>query len=184
MASQQCSPSPVCTWPAARQHARAALLQSTAFLLLSSRRLGLLGWRLGSALRTGSKACRAAAATPPRATGRRAACLLRSAACLHTAAGVPFNVVGKTIHSVADKHKFGVVRMFVGHGVGTVFHAYPHILHFRCAAVPCLLWVDHGACTAVHLPTLPASTGAIAGAWPGLGLSCRSRVPALLPLAA
>lgn len=49
----------------------------------------------------------------------------------HLAAGVPFNQIGKTIHSVADRHRFGVVRMFVGHGVGTVFHAYPHINHFR-----------------------------------------------------
>ncbi|GAB4816876.1 hypothetical protein N2152v2_003922 [Parachlorella kessleri] len=45
--------------------------------------------------------------------------------------GVPFNVIGKTIHAIADRHKYGVVRMFVGHGVGTVFHAYPHIMHHR-----------------------------------------------------
>lgn len=30
----------------------------------------------------------------------------------------------------ADKFRFGVVRQFVGHGVGRVFHADPVILHF------------------------------------------------------
>jgi hypothetical protein len=30
----------------------------------------------------------------------------------------------------ADKFKFGVVRHFVGHGVGKVFHAEPVVLHF------------------------------------------------------
>ncbi|KAG7011197.1 Methionine aminopeptidase 1D, chloroplastic/mitochondrial, partial [Cucurbita argyrosperma subsp. argyrosperma] len=36
---------------------------------------------------------------------------------------------GRSDH--ADKHRFGVVRQFVGHGVGRVFHADPVILHFR-----------------------------------------------------
>ncbi|KAM1502330.1 hypothetical protein ACFXTO_027687 [Malus domestica] len=31
----------------------------------------------------------------------------------------------------ADKNRYGVVRQFVGHGVGRVFHADPVILHFR-----------------------------------------------------
>lgn len=30
----------------------------------------------------------------------------------------------------ADKFRLGVVRQFVGHGVGRVFHADPVILHF------------------------------------------------------
>lgn len=45
--------------------------------------------------------------------------------------GVEYNKIGKTIHDHADKFKFGVVRQFVGHGVGQVFHADPIILHFR-----------------------------------------------------
>lgn len=45
--------------------------------------------------------------------------------------GVPYNMIGKTIHDVADKHKYGVVRDFVGHGVGKVFHAAPTVLHYR-----------------------------------------------------
>lgn len=44
---------------------------------------------------------------------------------------MPFNTIGKAIHAVGDKYKYGVVKMFVGHGVGTVFHAFPHILHYR-----------------------------------------------------
>ncbi|EHA8587476.1 Methionine aminopeptidase [Cocos nucifera] len=47
------------------------------------------------------------------------------------APGVEFNQIGKTIHDHADKFQFGVVRQFVGHGVGQVFHADPVILHFR-----------------------------------------------------
>jgi methionyl aminopeptidase len=32
---------------------------------------------------------------------------------------------------VAQKHKLTVVRDFIGHGVGTVFHAAPEVLHHR-----------------------------------------------------
>mmetsp|Transcript_10529 Transcript_10529/g.18063 ORF Transcript_10529/g.18063 Transcript_10529/m.18063 type:complete len:374 (-) Transcript_10529:60-1181(-) len=45
--------------------------------------------------------------------------------------GVPFKSIGKAIHDHADKHKMGVVRSFVGHGVGKVFHAGPAVLHYR-----------------------------------------------------
>ncbi|CAI0429849.1 unnamed protein product [Linum tenue] len=31
----------------------------------------------------------------------------------------------------ADRHRYGVVRTFVGHGVGRVFHADPVVLHYR-----------------------------------------------------
>ncbi|XP_011006608.1 PREDICTED: methionine aminopeptidase 1D, chloroplastic/mitochondrial-like [Populus euphratica] len=31
----------------------------------------------------------------------------------------------------ADKYRYGVVRHFVGHGVGRVFHADPVVQHFR-----------------------------------------------------
>ncbi|OAY73450.1 Methionine aminopeptidase 1D, chloroplastic/mitochondrial [Ananas comosus] len=63
------------------------------------------------------------------------------------APGVEVNRIGKTIHSGnkvivsltnqvfssdhADKFRFGVVRQFVGHGVGRVFHADPVVLHYR-----------------------------------------------------
>eukprot|EP00193_Tetraselmis_chui_P008747 CAMPEP_0177760712 /NCGR_PEP_ID=MMETSP0491_2-20121128/5412_1 /TAXON_ID=63592 /ORGANISM="Tetraselmis chuii, Strain PLY429" /LENGTH=377 /DNA_ID=CAMNT_0019276627 /DNA_START=132 /DNA_END=1265 /DNA_ORIENTATION=- len=46
-------------------------------------------------------------------------------------AGAPFNKIGTAIQNVADKHKYGVVRNFVGHGVGRTFHSAPTILHYR-----------------------------------------------------
>ncbi|KAH9616118.1 hypothetical protein KSS87_012836 [Heliosperma pusillum] len=45
--------------------------------------------------------------------------------------GVEYKKIGKTIHDHADKYRYGVVRQFVGHGVGRVFHADPVIQHFR-----------------------------------------------------
>ncbi|EFJ17369.1 hypothetical protein SELMODRAFT_154620 [Selaginella moellendorffii] len=45
--------------------------------------------------------------------------------------GVEFKKIGRTIHDVADKFKYGVVKRFVGHGIGTIFHCAPSILHFR-----------------------------------------------------
>lgn len=45
--------------------------------------------------------------------------------------GVEFKKIGKTINDYADKFKYGVVRHFVGHGVGTIFHSAPTVLHFR-----------------------------------------------------
>ncbi|RLM80326.1 Methionine aminopeptidase 1D, chloroplastic/mitochondrial [Panicum miliaceum] len=47
------------------------------------------------------------------------------------APGVEIKRIGRTIQDHADKFKFGVVRHFVGHGVGKVFHAAPVVLHFR-----------------------------------------------------
>ncbi|KAE8655144.1 Methionine aminopeptidase 1D [Hibiscus syriacus] len=47
------------------------------------------------------------------------------------APGVEFKKIGKTIHDHADKFGYGVVRQFVGHGVGRVFHADPVVQHFR-----------------------------------------------------
>lgn len=44
---------------------------------------------------------------------------------------VPFNKIGETIHAIADSEKLGVVKEFVGHGVGRVFHSNPVILHCR-----------------------------------------------------
>lgn len=45
--------------------------------------------------------------------------------------GVELKKIGKTIHDHADKYRYGVVRQFVGHGVGRVFHADPVVLHYR-----------------------------------------------------
>ncbi|KAF7130857.1 hypothetical protein RHSIM_Rhsim10G0119200 [Rhododendron simsii] len=47
------------------------------------------------------------------------------------APGVEYKKIGKTIQDHADIHRYGVVRQFVGHGVGRVFHADPVIMHYR-----------------------------------------------------
>jgi len=47
------------------------------------------------------------------------------------APGVPYRAIGDAISDVADRHGYGVVRDFIGHGVGRVFHAAPQVLHYR-----------------------------------------------------
>jgi methionyl aminopeptidase len=47
------------------------------------------------------------------------------------APGVRFAEIGSAIQKVADSYGYASSKSFVGHGVGTVFHAYPHILHYR-----------------------------------------------------
>ena len=37
----------------------------------------------------------------------------------------------QVIHDMADRHKVGVVRDFVGHGVGWAFHSSPIVHHTR-----------------------------------------------------
>ena len=44
--------------------------------------------------------------------------------------GRPFNVIGKAIQEHADANGFGVVRAFVGHGIGEQFHTDLHVLHY------------------------------------------------------
>jgi methionyl aminopeptidase len=43
--------------------------------------------------------------------------------------GVPLAKIGDVCQAVAQKHKLTVVRDFIGHGVGTVFHAAPEVMH-------------------------------------------------------
>jgi hypothetical protein len=50
--------------------------------------------------------------------------------------GVPIKELGRTIHAVGDKYGYGVVKTFVGHGVGTVFHSWPHVSHHRWVPAP------------------------------------------------
>ncbi|KAF8072774.1 MAP1D [Scenedesmus sp. PABB004] len=45
--------------------------------------------------------------------------------------GVPFRAIGHAIHRVADAAGLGLVRDFVGHGIGRAFHAAPAVLHHR-----------------------------------------------------
>jgi methionyl aminopeptidase len=44
--------------------------------------------------------------------------------------GRPFNAIGRAIQSHAEANGFGVVRAFVGHGIGTQFHTDLHVPHY------------------------------------------------------
>ncbi len=46
------------------------------------------------------------------------------------APGQPFNVIGRAIQSHAEAEGFGVVRAFVGHGIGEQFHTDIHVPHY------------------------------------------------------
>ncbi|KAI8476439.1 MAG: methionine aminopeptidase [Monoraphidium minutum] len=43
----------------------------------------------------------------------------------------PIRNIGDAVATVAKKHKFQVSKDFIGHGVGKVFHAAPHVQHTR-----------------------------------------------------
>ncbi|KAA8494274.1 Methionine aminopeptidase 1A [Porphyridium purpureum] len=45
--------------------------------------------------------------------------------------GMPYSDIGGIIQDHAEKHGFSVVRDFCGHGIGSVFHTTPNILHYR-----------------------------------------------------
>ncbi len=44
--------------------------------------------------------------------------------------GVPVNEIGRAIQEHAEAHGFGVVRAFVGHGIGEEFHTAPSVPHY------------------------------------------------------
>ncbi len=46
------------------------------------------------------------------------------------APGRPLHEIGRAIEAHADRHGFHVVRAFVGHGIGEVFHAAPQVPHY------------------------------------------------------
>jgi methionyl aminopeptidase len=47
--------------------------------------------------------------------------------------GRPLRGIGAAIQQVADAGGYGISKSFVGHGVGTVFHSAPHVVHVRNA---------------------------------------------------
>ncbi|HEX4978990.1 MAG TPA: type I methionyl aminopeptidase [Acidimicrobiales bacterium] len=51
-------------------------------------------------------------------------------AIAEVAPGRPFNAIGKAIQTHAEGHGFGVVRTFVGHGIGEQFHTDLHVPHY------------------------------------------------------
>lgn len=44
--------------------------------------------------------------------------------------GEPLNAIGRAIETHAHAHRFGVVRTFVGHGIGEQFHTEPSVPHY------------------------------------------------------
>jgi len=59
-----------------------------------------------------------------------------SKACLDAAISVvqpylPISVIGEAIEKVAHEAGFSVVRDFVGHGIGQIFHQSPYVPHFK-----------------------------------------------------
>jgi methionyl aminopeptidase len=46
------------------------------------------------------------------------------------APGRPFNEIGRAIQTYAEAEGFGVVRSFVGHGIGEQFHTDLHVPHY------------------------------------------------------
>ncbi len=53
--------------------------------------------------------------------------LARDAAIKVCGPGVPLKAIGAAIQDVADTHKLKIVKDFIGHGVGKVFHATPQV---------------------------------------------------------
>jgi len=49
--------------------------------------------------------------------------------------GGPLNAIGRAIQSNAEAAGFGVVRAFVGHGIGEAFHMSPQVPHYFDPAV-------------------------------------------------
>jgi len=45
--------------------------------------------------------------------------------------GVAVNKIGGAIQTVAHRNGFSVVRNFVGHGIGEVFHTTPNVFHYK-----------------------------------------------------
>jgi methionyl aminopeptidase len=55
-------------------------------------------------------------------------CLERGIAAVRP--GAPFNAIGRAIEDHATAHRFGVVRDFIGHGIGEQFHTDLQIPHY------------------------------------------------------
>lgn len=55
-------------------------------------------------------------------------CLMESIAIVRP--GVTLGDIGHKIQSIAEPERFSVVRDFCGHGIGTIFHEPPSVLHY------------------------------------------------------
>ena len=50
--------------------------------------------------------------------------------------GRPISDIGRAIEDHARQHRYGVVRAFIGHGIGEQFHTDLQILHYYDARGP------------------------------------------------
>ena len=55
------------------------------------------------------------------------------------APGRPLNAIGRVIESYARRFRYGVVRDFTGHGIGTTFHSGLIVPHFDDPAVSLIM---------------------------------------------
>ncbi len=46
----------------------------------------------------------------------------------------PFSAIGKEIERIVNPYNYGIIRDFCGHGIGTMFHGSPQILHYYHSA--------------------------------------------------
>jgi methionyl aminopeptidase len=87
-------------------------------------------------------------------------CLDRAIATVRP--GAPFNVIGKAIEDHATANKFGVVRDFVGHGIGEQFHTDLHIPHYYDPRYT--LQMEEGMTFTIE-PMITAGSWRIGGIW-------------------
>ena len=52
-------------------------------------------------------------------------------ACSIVTPGIDYKEIGGIIEDYVEARKFTTVRNFCGHGIGSVFHTNPNILHYR-----------------------------------------------------
>ena len=63
-------------------------------------------------------------------------------------AGSTLGDIGAAIQEIANANNYSIVREFCGHGIGKVFHALPHVVHFGKAGTGTILEV--GQCFTIE----------------------------------
>lgn len=57
--------------------------------------------------------------------------MARDSAIAICAPGVNFSEIGAVCQEVAQKNNCTIMKDFVGHGIGKIFHSGPHVHHHR-----------------------------------------------------
>jgi methionyl aminopeptidase len=87
-------------------------------------------------------------------------CLERAIATVRP--GAMFNAIGRAIEDHATANKFGVVRDFIGHGIGEQFHTDLHIPHYYDPRYTLLM--EEGMTFTIE-PMITAGSWRIGGVW-------------------